>query len=189
MNYQKNPFFLHLTYPLTAGVVGAPRTTLQHVSSIFFLHCPVVLSELQACPVPDLVSPPSLLSAMSPSLFDLEDVFFCRNWWTGDISVPIQFTSLSDDQEVFVWSGCLLDLGIDFLVGNMVFVWDALHIAVAPHFHGSHSSLQLCCEGPWFTSIQEIGCDKVTKWYLETGRNASIVSNWFRPCQCCCRLC
>ena len=27
-------------------------------------------------------------------------------------------------QEVFVWSNCLLDLGTDFLVGNMVFVWD-----------------------------------------------------------------
>ena len=25
-------------------------------------------------------------------------------------------------QEVFVWSDCLLDLGTDFLVGNMVFV-------------------------------------------------------------------
>ena len=30
--------------------------------------------------------------------------------------------SLYDRQEVFVWSDCLLDLGTDFLVGNMVFV-------------------------------------------------------------------
>ena len=43
---------------------------------------------------------------------------------------------------------------------NMVFVWDAEYLAVAPHFHGSNSSLELCCEGPWFTSIQEDGCDK-----------------------------
>ena len=32
---------------------------------------------------------------------------------------------LYDGQEVFVWSDCLLDLGTDFLVGNMVFVRDA----------------------------------------------------------------
>ena len=33
--------------------------------------------------------------------------------------------SLYDGQEVFLWSNCLLDLGMDFLVGNMVFVWEA----------------------------------------------------------------
>ena len=36
--------------------------------------------------------------------------------------IPLQFTSLYNGQEVFVWSDCLLDLGTDFLVGNMVFV-------------------------------------------------------------------
>ena len=41
----------------------------------------------------------------------------------------------------------------------MVFVWDAWYLAVAPHFHGSYSSLQFCCEGPWFTNIQEDRCD------------------------------
>ena len=30
---------------------------------------------------------------------------------------------------------------------------------VATHFHGLYSSLELCCEGPWFTSVQEDGCD------------------------------
>ena len=45
--------------------------------------------------------------------------------------------------------------GMNFLVGNMVFVWDAQYLAVAPHFHGLYSSLELSCEGPWFTSIQK----------------------------------
>ena len=36
--------------------------------------------------------------------------------------MPLQSASLYDGQEVFVWSDCLLDLGTDFLVGNMVFV-------------------------------------------------------------------
>ena len=35
---------------------------------------------------------------------------------------PLQFGSLYDGQEVFVWSDCLLDLVMDFLIGNMVCV-------------------------------------------------------------------
>ena len=27
------------------------------------------------------------------------------------MSIPLQFVSLHDDQEVFMWSDCLLDLG------------------------------------------------------------------------------
>ena len=40
----------------------------------------------------------------------------------GDKTIPLQFGSLYGGQEVFVWSDCLLDLGKNFLVGNMVFV-------------------------------------------------------------------
>ena len=40
----------------------------------------------------------------------------------GDMTIPLQFASLYDRQEVFVWYNCMLDLGTDFLVGNMVFV-------------------------------------------------------------------
>ena len=38
------------------------------------------------------------------------------------MSITLQFESHYDGQEVFVWSDCLLDLGTDFLVGNVVFV-------------------------------------------------------------------
>ena len=38
------------------------------------------------------------------------------------MSIPLQFKSLYDDQEVFVWSDYLLDLGTDLFIGNMVFV-------------------------------------------------------------------
>ena len=34
--------------------------------------------------------------------------------------MPLRFAFVYDGQEVFVWSGRLLDLGTDFLVGNMV---------------------------------------------------------------------
>ena len=39
----------------------------------------------------------------------------------GDMAIPLQFASLYGGQ-VFVWSNRVLDLGTDFLVGNMVFV-------------------------------------------------------------------
>ena len=38
------------------------------------------------------------------------------------MTIPLQFASLYDRQEIFVWSNCLLDPGTGFLVGNMVFV-------------------------------------------------------------------
>ena len=66
----------------------------------------------------------------------------------GDMSIPLLFASLYNGQEVVMWSDCLLDLGADFHVGNMVFVRDVSYLAVAPHFHGLYSSLELCCEGP-----------------------------------------
>ena len=40
------------------------------------------------------------------------------------MTIPLQFASLYNGQ-IFVWSECLLDLGMDFLVGNMVFVGGA----------------------------------------------------------------
>ena len=38
------------------------------------------------------------------------------------MTIPLQFVPVYDGQEVFVWFDCLLDLGTDFLVGNVVFV-------------------------------------------------------------------
>ena len=63
---------------LTARVVGAPQMTLQPVFSIFHvLHCPLGLTELQACPFPDVVLPHLPLSALSSSPFHcaLQDGF------------------------------------------------------------------------------------------------------------------
>ena len=91
-----------IIYSLTARVVGAPQMVSQPVSSIFpVLHCSLGLGELQTCPFPDVVS--------------LQDGFD-QTWWTGNMTIPLQFASLYDGQ-VFVWSNCLLDLDTDFLVG------------------------------------------------------------------------
>ena len=53
-----------IIYSLTTRVVGAPQMISQPVSPIF-LHCPVGLGELQACPFTDVVFPPLPLSALS----------------------------------------------------------------------------------------------------------------------------
>ena len=64
------------------------------------------------------------------------------------MTILLQFASLYGGQEVFVWSDCLLDLGMDFLVDNMVCVRDAYYLAVTPHFNGLYYFLELCREGP-----------------------------------------
>ena len=89
-------------------------------------------------------------SLFSTALWDLPNLQdgFGQTWWTGDVTIPLQFASLYNRQVVFVWSNCLLDLGMDFLVGSMVFVWDVKYLAVAPHLHGLYSSLEPCCESP-----------------------------------------
>ena len=48
------------------------------------------------------------------------------------MTIPLQFASLYDGQEVFVWSDCLLDLGTDFLV-----VLYCLRFTVATASHDS----------------------------------------------------
>ena len=113
-----------IIYPLTMKVVRVPKMISQPASSIFPCS-PLRLGELQACPFPDVAFPPLPLSALSSSPFHhaLQDGFG-KTWWTGDMAIPIQFASPYDGQEVFVWSDCLPDLGMDFLVGDMVLVWD-----------------------------------------------------------------
>ena len=49
---------------------------------------------------------------------------FGQTWRTWNMSILLQFASLYDGQDVFVWSDCLLELGTDFIVGNVVFGWD-----------------------------------------------------------------
>ena len=128
-------FLIIIIKHLTARIIWAQQLISQPVSSFFFLlfflsvlHCPLGLAKLQAGPLPDVVFPPFLLSSLSSSPFHcaLQDGF-AQTWWTGDISIPLQFAYIPpyDGQEVLMWPNCLLDLGMDFLVGNMIFVWDA----------------------------------------------------------------
>ena len=115
-----------IIYPLTARVVGAPHIILQPVSSIF----PGSPLPSRTWRTPGMSIPWCCLPTSSSVWLVLFPLSLCpqdgfsKTWWTGDMTIPLQFASLYDRQEVFVWSNCLLDLGTDFLVGNMVFVWD-----------------------------------------------------------------
>ena len=113
------------TFPLTTRSLEHHRWLhcSQPVSSIFLSSPQLGFGELQVCPFPHVVFPPLLQSALPSSPFHraLQDGF-SQIWWTGDMTIPLQFASLYDGQEVFVWSNCMLDLGTDFFVGNVVFV-------------------------------------------------------------------
>ena len=119
----KNQIFHPQLSLVREGRWATTNEILQPVFSVF--PCPLGLAELQACPFPDVVFLPLPLSASSSSPFHcaLQDGFG-QTWWTGNMTIPLKFASLYDGQEVFVCFNCLLDLGTDFLVGNMVFVWD-----------------------------------------------------------------
>ena len=99
-----------IIYPLTTSVVEAPRWFCNQFSPFFHvLHCPLGPAKLQACLFPDVVFPPLPLPALSSSSSHctLQDGF-CHTWWTGDMTIPLQFGSLYNRQEVFMWSNCLL---------------------------------------------------------------------------------
>ena len=112
--------------PEPRGSLGHHRLFLNQFPPFFsVLHCPVGLGELQICPFPGIVFPLLPLSALPSSSFHCAMLDgFGQTWWTEDMTGPLQFVSLYDGQEVYVWSGCQLDLGTDFLVGNTAFVWD-----------------------------------------------------------------
>ena len=117
-----NTIIIIIIYPLTTRVAGAQQMISQSVFSIFpVLHCSLGPAELQVCPFPDVVFPTLPLCTLSSSPFNctLHDGFG-QTWWTGDMTILLQFASLYDRQ-VFVWSDWLLDPGTDFLVGNMVY--------------------------------------------------------------------
>ena len=60
------------------------------------------------------------------------------------MTIPLQFVSLYGGQEVFVWSTRLLDLGTDFLVGNMVATCILTCIKVTNY----NACVELCCQCP-----------------------------------------
>ena len=117
---------ISIIYSLIARVVGAAQMILQPVFSVF----PCSPLPTGTCRTPGLsiswccLPTSSSVCLVFPFHCALQDGFG-ETWWMGDMTIPLQFASLYDRHEIFVWSNCLLDLGTDVLVGNMVFVWDA----------------------------------------------------------------
>ena len=160
------PQILHNQFPPFFAVLGHR------------LLCPLGLDELQACPFPVVLFPPPLLSALSSF------PFHCA-WQNG-------FSHLMEgrhDHTTSVcgslrWSGGLFVVWLPAGRTSSLVTWSLYEMhsikILAPHFHGLYSFLELCCEGPWFTSIQEDGCDKrVHQSYIWTERNSPVIPNWF----------
>ena len=129
-------FHLHTTSicPLTKRIVGVPKITSQPVSSIFFSLFSTALWDLANSKlVHSLTLSSHLFFCLSCLLtqFAVLQVGFGQACRTADMFIRLQLASLYDGHEVFVWSDCLLDLGTDFLVGNMVVVRDEQYFAVA----------------------------------------------------------
>ena len=96
-----------------------------------FLHFSLFGTDLwdlaNSRPVHSLMFPSQLVFCLPCLLVPFTvpwQMVFGQTWWTRDVSIALQFASLYDGQEVFAWSDCLLDLGTNVLVGNIVFVWD-----------------------------------------------------------------
>ena len=109
------------------GRLGTKQMTSQPDFSIF----PCSSLPSGTWQTPGLSDPWCCLPTSSSVCFVFFPLSLClaRWFWPDPMSRrPVHTTSvvsLYGDQEVFVWSDCLLDLGTDFLIGNMVFVWDA----------------------------------------------------------------
>ena len=106
-----------IIYPLTARVVGAPQMILQPVSSIF--PCSPLPSWTWRTLLDLANNRPVHTLMLSSNLFLCLP---CSLSLAAVKTIQLQFASLYDRQEICMWSNCLLDLGTDFLVGNMVFV-------------------------------------------------------------------
>ena len=113
--------------PLTARVVGAPQMILQPVFSIF--PCSPLPSG--TCWTPGLSIPWCCLPTSSFVCLVFFPLSLClAKWfWPHPMNGRHDHTTavcvfLRSSGDLHHWSNCLLDLGTDFLVGNVVFVWD-----------------------------------------------------------------
>ena len=111
----------HLHLPLNRrwGTTGDFTTSVHH----FSLFSTALWDLANSRPVHSLLLSSRLfLSARSffPFHCALQDSFL-PDLMRGDMTLPLQFASLYDGHDVSVWFYCLLDLGADFLVGNVVF--------------------------------------------------------------------
>ena len=118
--------------PFTASVVGAPQMILQPVSSIF--PCSPLPSGTRR--TPGLSIPWCCLSTSSSVCLVFFLLSLCLAKWFWPDLMNGKHDHATAVYVSLQWSGGLrvvrlLDLGTDFLVGNMVFVWDTYYHAVS----------------------------------------------------------
>ena len=152
------PTFFHFSLFLTALGLGEliPVHSLMLSSNLFFCL-------------------PCLLPPFHCTLQD----DFGQTWWMEDMAIPLQFASLYDDQ-VFMSSDCLLNLGSIFLLVTWSFCMRCLVPCSStsfPWFIFSFAALL------WESLIHKCTgkkCDKGARQsHLGTERYAPVIPNWF----------
>ena len=153
------------------------------------LDCALGLAELQACPFPDVVFPPLCLPCLLPPFTVPCKMVLARpderEAWPYHCSQHLFTIIRSSCGPIACWILAWTSSLVTWSLCEMCY-----YLVVALPFHGLYSSVELYCEGPWYISIQEDGCDKEAhQLYLGTERNTPVIPNWFQPCQSCCCLC
>ena len=124
--YRLTIIIITIIYSLTARVVGAP----QMISQLVFSLSPRSPLPSGTWRTPGLsilwcrLPPSSSAFSSSPFHCALQDGFG-QTLWTGDMSIQLQFASFSTLRRSSCGPIACWIFGTDFLVGNIVFVWDA----------------------------------------------------------------
>ena len=117
---------LHHHHRLSLNLEGRWGTTDEFATSFlhFSLFCTAIWDLANSRPVHSLMLSSHLffcLPCLLPPFHRALQDGFGQTWWTGNMTIPLKFASLYNGQEVSMWANCLLDLGTDFLVGNLSF--------------------------------------------------------------------
>ena len=122
----RNTYIIHHHHQ-SLNCKGHLGTTDDFATSFLHFPCSLLPSTSRISRTPGLSSPWCCVPTSSSVCLVFLPLSLClTGWfWPDLMKGRHDHTTALYNGQVFVWSNCLLDLSTDFLVGNMVFVWDA----------------------------------------------------------------
>ena len=134
-NIQDGIIFLMELFPVlssfTSPLTGGWGTTYDFITSFlqFSLFSTILRDLVNSRPVHSLMLSSHFFFSVCHVLFPLS--LCLARWFWPDLMISRNFHTTSvcvisyNGQGVFMWSDCMLDLGTDFLIDNILFVRDA----------------------------------------------------------------
>ena len=185
-----------IIYSLNVRVVGAPQMISQPLSSIFHSSPP----PSGTCRTPSLSIPWCCLPTSSSICLVFFHLSLCISRWFWPDLMNGRHDHTTTVCVFLQWAGGLrvvllpagswhglphwwhgLCMRCIESCGSTSFPWLFFFCVCFCFF--LFFSFELCCEGPWFTSIHEDGCDKgAHQSYPATERNTPAIPNWFELC-------